>query len=67
MNLSPIFAEGLSWILWAAAGVVVLAAIWAVVQFVFKLTLKIFTLGCLGILLAGLLCAAAAYFGSGNG
>jgi hypothetical protein len=50
------------WVLWAAIGVVVLAVIWTVVQFVFKLTTKIFTLGCLGILLLGLLFAAASYF-----
>lgn len=51
--------------LWMMAliGVVVVAVVWTVIQFVFKLTIKIFTIGCLGILLLGLIFAAITYFG----
>lgn len=51
--------------LWMMAliGVVVVAVVWTAIQFVFKLTMKVFTIGCLGILLLGLLCAASVYFG----
>jgi hypothetical protein len=51
--------------LWLVAliGIAVVLVIWIVIQFVFKLTIKVFTVGCLGILLLGLLCAAATYFG----
>jgi hypothetical protein len=51
------------WVLWAVAGVVVLAVVWTIVQFVFKLTTKMFTLGCLGILVLGLACGALSFFG----
>jgi hypothetical protein len=37
--------------------------VWGVIQTVFKLTIKIFVGGCLGILLIGLACGAVAYFG----
>ena len=51
--------------LWALAliGVAVVAVIWTVIQFVFKLTIRIFMVGCLGILLLGLIFAAVTYFG----
>lgn len=63
MTLPTDILGSLGWVLWAAVGVIVLAVIWAIVHFVFKLTMKIFAMGCLGILLLGLLCAIASYFG----
>ncbi len=56
IGINPLFLAGLG-------GIVVLAVIWLLVQFVFKLTIKVFTIGCLGILLLSLLCAASVYFG----
>lgn len=52
-----------SWVIWVGAGVIILAVIWTLIQFVFKLTMKMFTLGCLGILIVGLLCGAVSFFG----
>ena len=51
--------------LWLVAliGIAVVLVIWIVIQFVFKLTIKVFTIGCLGILLLSLLCAVSVYFG----
>lgn len=61
--------ESPNWMNWVVVllGIAIVCILWIVANFVFKLTLKMFTIGCLGILLLGLLCAAVTYFGSGNG
>ncbi len=57
------FLGDYSWIIWVAGGILVLGIVWGVVQFFMKLTMKIFMLGCLGIIVVGLACGAVAYFG----
>ena len=54
------------WLVYVAGGILVLAVVWGVVQFFMKLTMKVFALGCLGILVVGLGCGALAYFGGGS-
>jgi hypothetical protein len=44
-------------------GVAVICVIWIAANFMFKMTMKVFALGCLGIAFVGLLCAASVYFG----
>jgi hypothetical protein len=46
----------------ALVGIAVLLVIWVVSNFVFKMTMKIFSLGCLGIVVVGLACGAVAWF-----
>ena len=53
---NPLFLAGL-------VGIAVLAVILIVARFIFKLTIKVFTIGCLGILLLSLLCAISVYLG----
>ena len=48
--------------LWPLLGIAVVCILWIAVNFVFKMTMKVFTLGCLGILLLGLAGAALIYF-----
>lgn len=55
LGINPLFLAGL-------VGIAVLAVILMVARFAFKLTIKVFTIGCLGILLLSLLCAASVYF-----
>jgi hypothetical protein len=52
----------MNWVM-VLLGIAVVCILWIAANFVFKLTLKMFTIGCLGILLLGLLCAVAVYFG----
>lgn len=58
---SPI--DNLSLWIYAVALVLIVALAWTALRFVLKLTMKVFTLGCVGILLLALLCAGLAYFG----
>jgi len=57
------FAEGVNWTYVTAAliGIAVLAVIWIAANFAFKMTMKIFSLGCLGIIVVGLACGAVAW------
>ena len=52
----------MNWVM-VLLGIAVVCILWIAANFVFKLTLKMFTIGCLGIFLLGLLCAGAVYFG----
>ncbi len=52
----------LGWIAGIGVAILLLAVVWTVLRFALKLTLKVFTLGCLGIVLLGLGCAAISYF-----
>jgi len=56
--------DGVNWMnwLWPLLGIAVVCILWIAVNFVFKMTMKVFTLGCLGILLLGLAGAALIYF-----
>lgn len=58
------FAEGVNWtyVTMALIGIAVLAVIWIAANFVMKMTMKIFTLGCLGIIVVGVACGAVAWF-----
>ncbi|MBM4424383.1 MAG: hypothetical protein FJ030_13510 [Chloroflexi bacterium] len=57
--------EGFNWmdLLLPLLGIAVVCILWIAAKLVLKLTIKVFTIGCLGILLLGLVCAAAAFFG----
>jgi FtsH-binding integral membrane protein len=55
-----------TWMIYVAGAILVLGVVWGVVQFFMKLTMKVFALGCLGILVVGLGCGALAYFGGGS-
>jgi len=57
--------EGVNWmnVVYVLLGVAVICIIWIAANFVFKMTMKVFALGCLGIAFVGLLCAASVYFG----
>ncbi|HLB48416.1 MAG TPA: hypothetical protein VJL59_15525 [Anaerolineales bacterium] len=65
MHFSLPLQESINLMNWVMVllGIAVVCILWIVANFVFKLTLKMFTIGCLGILLLGLLCALAVYFG----
>lgn len=58
------FAEGVNWtyVTLALVGIAVVLVIWVVSNFVFKMTMKMFSLGCLGIVVVGLACGAVAWF-----
>ncbi len=58
------FAEGVNWtyVTMALVGIAVLCVIWIAANFVMKMTMKIFALGCLGILVVGVACGAIAWF-----
>lgn len=55
-----------SWILWVVSGILVLGIVWGVIQFFMKLTMKIFMLGCLGIIGISLACGAVMWFSGGR-
>lgn len=52
MWLMPVPAEGFPVELWwVVGGAVVLALLWTLLRFVLKLTMKVFAIGCLGVLI----------------
>jgi hypothetical protein len=55
-----------SWLIYVGGAILVLAIVWSVVQFFMKLTMKVFALGCLGVILIGAACGALTYFGGGS-
>ena len=44
------------------AGLAVVCGLWIAANFVFKMTMRIFALGCLGIVVVGAACAALVWF-----
>lgn len=62
--------EGLSpeWlnVIYVLLGLALVCIVWMVASLAFRLTMRILVIGCLGILLLGLLCSVAAYFGGGS-
>jgi hypothetical protein len=58
------FLEGANWtyLVIGLLGFAALCVVWIAAHFIFKLTMRIFTLGCLGILVVGAACAAFAWF-----
>ena len=62
--------EGLSpeWlnVIYVLLGIALVCIVWMVASLVFRLTMRILVIGCLGILLLGLLCSVAAYFSGGS-
>lgn len=61
--------EGISpeWmnVIYVLMGIALVCILWMAASFVFRLTARILMVGCLGILVLGLLCSAAAYFSGG--
>jgi len=60
--------EGINWtnIVLALAGIAVVCVIWIAANFVLKMTMKVFALGCLGIIVLGAICAAVAFLSGGS-
>jgi hypothetical protein len=60
--------EGVNWtnVILALLGIAVLCVVWIVANFALKMTIKMFALGCLGILVVGVICAAVAWFSGGG-
>jgi hypothetical protein len=52
---------------WVTAGIVIVALVvgWTILKTVLRLTMRVFTLGCVGLLVLGAILAAMAYFGGG--
>ncbi len=50
----------------ALAGIAIVCVIWIAANFVLKLTIKVFALGCLGIIVLGAICAVAAFLSGGS-
>lgn len=57
------FLEGVNWtnVVLVLAGIAVVCGLWIAANFVFKMTMRIFALGCLGIVVVGVACAALAW------
>lgn len=60
-NLPFLAGANPTYLIIALLGIAVLCVAWIAVHFLFKLTLRIFTLGCLGILVVGAVCSLAAW------
>ena len=60
--------EGINWtnIVLALVGIAVVCVIWIAANFVLKMTMKVFALGCLGIIVLGAICAAVAFLSGGS-
>ena len=59
--------DSINWtnVVLALAGIAIVCVIWIAANFVFKLTIKVFALGCLGIIVLGAICAIAAFLSGG--
>ena len=68
MFLSVPLEEGINWmnIVFVLIGIAVICVLRIAANFVFKLTMKVFALGCLGIVVLGMICAGVAYLGGGQ-
>jgi hypothetical protein len=62
--MTPPFLEGvnLTNVVLLLAGLAVVCGLWIAANFVFKMTMRIFALGCLGIIVVGAACAALVWF-----
>lgn len=63
MLLSPVLAEPLTNLIPLLLFIAALCVAWIVLHFAFKLTIKIFTIGCLGILASGAVCGLVMWLG----
>ena len=59
--------DGINWtnVILTLVGIAVVCVIWIAANFVLKMTMKVFALGCLGIIVLGAICAIAAFLSGG--
>jgi hypothetical protein len=65
MTIEGISPEWMN-VIYVLLGIALVCILWMAASFVFRLTMRILMVGCVGILLLGLVCSAAAYFGGGS-
>ena len=63
MLFSSVLAEPLTSLIPLLLFVAALCVAWIILHFVFKLTIKVFAIGCLGILASGAVCGLVLWLG----
>ena len=57
----PFDLSGVDWVTWGI-GLAVLAVAWVILRSVLRLTMKVFTIGCTGLVVLAVIGAALVYF-----